>query len=58
MIPPAIPTNCCTSLHLAASMKIAVINLARSEAGRELVQSNIGRLGLKFEFFTGIDASG
>jgi glycosyl transferase family 25 len=38
-------------------MKIAVINLARSEDRRELVQSNIGRLGLKFEFFTGIDAS-
>jgi|HubBroStandDraft_6_1064221.scaffolds.fasta_scaffold487633_2 glycosyl transferase family 25 len=38
-------------------MKIAVINLARSEDRRELVQSNLGRLGLKFEFFTGIDAS-
>jgi len=38
-------------------MKIAVINLARSEDRRELAQSNLGRLGLKFEFFTGIDAT-
>jgi glycosyl transferase family 25 len=37
-------------------MKIAVINLARSEDRRELVRSNLGRLGLKFEFFPGIDA--
>jgi len=37
-------------------MKIVVINLARSEDRRELVQSNLGRLGLKFEFFQGIDA--
>ncbi len=37
-------------------MKIAVINLARSTDRRELMEANLARLGLAFEFFTGIDA--
>jgi glycosyl transferase family 25 len=38
-------------------LKITVINLARSKDRRELIQSNLTRLGLEFEFFTAIDAS-
>jgi glycosyl transferase, family 25 len=37
-------------------MTIAVINLARSRDRRELIEANFARLGLGFEFFTGIDA--
>lgn len=37
-------------------MKIIVINLERSRERRELMRVNLERLGLDFEFFTGIDA--
>jgi glycosyl transferase, family 25 len=36
-------------------MRIAVINLARSKDRRELIQSNLARIGLAFELFAGID---
>jgi GR25 family glycosyltransferase involved in LPS biosynthesis len=38
-------------------MRIVAINLARSKDRRQLITSNLERLGLKFEFFTGIDPS-
>jgi glycosyl transferase family 25 len=38
-------------------MKIVVINLERSLNRRALMQENLERLGLEFEFFPGIDAS-
>lgn len=38
-------------------MKIVVINLIRSQDRRRLMESNLGRLGLEFEFVAGIDAS-
>jgi glycosyl transferase family 25 len=41
---------------ILSSMKIAVINLARSEDRRKLIQAGFVRLGLGFEFFPGIDA--
>jgi glycosyl transferase family 25 len=37
-------------------MTIAVINLARSEDRRKLIEAGFARLGLGFEFFPGIDA--
>lgn len=37
-------------------MKILVVNLERSADRRELMQRNLGRLGIAFEFFHGIDA--
>lgn len=38
-------------------MKIAVINLVRSKDRRQLMERNLGRLGLEFEFFSGVDGS-
>jgi glycosyl transferase family 25 len=38
-------------------MRIFAINLARSKDRRQLITSNLERLGLQFEFFTGIDPS-
>lgn len=38
-------------------MKVAVINLVRSKDRRKLIESNLARIGLTFEFFAGIDAS-
>src|SRR5947209_18328274 len=39
------------------SVRIIVINLARSKDRRQLIESNLARLGLAFEFFTGVDAA-
>ena len=37
-------------------MKVAVINLVRSGDRRERMESNLARIGLRFDFFAGIDA--